>query len=178
MKENTLNIERVSMIPRLPLQVQAFYHQAEEDYESFWEKAALDASGDVHWFHRWDQVFNWQYPTFQWYSGGTTNICYNCLDLKIEQGRGDKLAFIAESGDSGEKTSVTYNQLLRMVEQVAAALRGIGVQKGNRVAVYLPMSIEAAVSMLACARIGAVHMVIFAGFSSGAIADRLDLAGA
>jgi len=179
MSRNVLEApENPVMIPKLPPHVQAFYRQAEPDYDGFWEKAALDASKDVRWFRKWELVFDWQYPTFKWYVGGTTNICYNCVDHKIAQGKGDKLAFISESGDTGEKRSVTYRQLLEMVEQASAALRGIGVRKGDRVAVYLPMGIEAAVSMLACARIGAVHMVIFAGFSSGAIADRLDLAGA
>ncbi len=165
------------MITKLPEKAQRFYQHAYDDYEGFWEKAALDASKDIHWFKRWDKVFDWQYPTFKWYSGGRTNISYSCLDHKISQGKGDKVAFIAENGDTGEKRSVTYRELLSLVERCAAALRGIGVQKGDRVALYMPMSIEAAVVMLACARIGAVHMCIFAGFSSLAIADRLELSG-
>jgi acetyl-CoA synthetase len=110
--------------------------------------------------------------------GGTTNACYSCVDLKVEQGHGNKAAFIAESGDTGEVRTFTYIQLLNLVKQIAAALRGIGVKKGDRVAIYMPMTIEAAACMLACARIGAIHMAIFAGFSGGAVADRLELTGA
>jgi len=165
------------MVQMLPPHVRAFYNRADEDYEGFWEKAALDAT-DIYWFKKWDKVFEWSYPTFKWYLGGTTNISYNCLDYKIQRGMGSKAAFIGECGDTGEIRTVTYIQLLNLVKQCAAALRGIGVQKGDRVAIYLPMGIEAAAAMLACARIGAVHMVIFAGFSPGAIADRVELAGA
>ncbi len=165
------------MYPKLPPQAQAFYNQAVADYEGFWGKAALDAGKDIHWFKKWDKILSWEFPSFKWYLGGLTNISYSCLDYKVKQGKGNKIAFISERGDTGEIRKVTYAKLLKLVEQCAAALRGIGVQKGDRVAIYMPMGIEAAVSMLACARIGAVHMVIFAGFSSGAIADRLDLSG-
>lgn len=166
-------------IPKsLPSQVKAFYKQAKEDYESFWEDAALRAGDDIHWFRKWDQTFIWQYPTFRWYMGGLTNICYSCLDYKVDKGLGNKEAFIDECGETGEVRAVTYSELLRLVKQCAAALRAMGVQKGDRVAIYMPMGIEAAVSMLACARIGAIHMLIFAGFSSGAVADRIELSGA
>jgi len=164
------------MTQMLPSHIRAFYQQAEEDYEGFWERAALLAR-DIHWFRKWDTVFEWDYPTFKWYLGGTTNISYNCLDYKVELGMGSKAAFIAECGDTGEVREVNYTQLLNLVKQCAAALRGMGVQKGDRVAIYMPMGIEAAAIMLACARIGAIHMVIFAGFSPGAIADRIELAG-
>ena len=165
------------MYPKLPPQAQAFYNQAVADYEGFWGKAALNAGKDIHWFKKWDKILSWEFPSFKWYLGGLTNISYSCLDYKVKQGKGNKIAFISERGDSGEIRKVTYAKLLKLVEQCAAALRGIGVQKGDRVAIYMPMGIEAAVSMLACARIGVIHMVIFAGFSSGAIADRLDLSG-
>lgn len=161
----------------LPPQVRAFYNQAEKDYEGFWENAALEAEG-IYWFKKWDKIFEWEYPTFRWYIGGMTNIGYSCLDYKVDKGRGNKAAFIAESGDTGEIRAVTYAQLLDLVKQCAAALRAIGLQKGDRVAIYMPMGIEAAVSMLACARIGAIHMVIFAGFPPRAIADRIELSGA
>ena len=171
--------DKRKIIPEvLPPQVRAFYSQAEKDYEGFWENAALKATNDIHWFKRWDKVFEWEYPTFRWYIGGMTNICYSCLDYKVAGGMGNKAAFIAEYGDTGEIRTITYAQLLHLVKQCAAALRGIGVEKGDRVAIYMPMSIEAAASMLACARIGAIHMVIFAGFSPGAIADRIELSGA
>lgn len=159
----------------LPPQVKDFYRHVEEDYEGFWEKAALDAEDGIYWFRKWDKVFKPDYPTFRWYQGGMTNICYSCLDYKAAGGMGDKTAFVAECGDSGEVRKVSYAQLLDLVKECAAALRAIGVERGDRVAIYMPMSIEAAVSMLACARIGAIHMVIFAGFSPGAIADRIEL---
>jgi acetyl-CoA synthetase len=165
------------MTDMLPPYVRAFYAEAEEDYAGFWEKAAL-ASRDIHWFRKWDEVFRWDYPSFKWYLDGLTNISYSCLDFKVLSGLGHKAAFIAEHGDTGEVRTVTYRQLLDLVKKCAAALRGGGVRQGDRVAIYMPMGIEAAVVMLACARIGAIHMVIFAGFSPRAIADRLDLAGA
>ena len=165
------------MFRMLPPKVRDFYNRAVEDYEGFWEDAALNAMDDIHWFKKWDKVFEWEYPTFRWYIGGTTNISYSCLDNKVGQGKGDKVAFIAESGDTGEIRTVTYTQLLDLVNKYASALRGMGVQKGDRVAIYMPMGIESAAALLACAGIGAVHMAIFAGFSAGAIADRLELTG-
>jgi len=152
------------MTQLFPPQVMGFVKEAEEDYEGFWEDAAI-----------WDNVLEWEYPTFRWFGGGMTNICYSCVDYKVQKGYGTKAAFIAEDGDSGVSRTVTYSQLLDMVKKHAAALRGLGVQKGDRVAIYMPMGIEAAVIMLACARIGAIHMAIFAGFSPGAVADRLAL---
>lgn len=165
------------MLRMLPPQVRAFYLRAMEDYEGFWEDAGLNAANDIHWFKKWGKVFEWEYPTFKWYIGGTTNISYSCLDHKVKQGKGSKTAFIAECGDTGEINTVTYIQLLNLVNKCASALRAFGVQKGDRVVIYMPMGIEAAASMLACAKIGAVHMVIFAGFSAGAIADRLGMSG-
>ncbi len=159
----------------LPPQVVGFMKRAEEDYEGFWEDAAIAAMEDIYWFKQWDTVLEWEYPTFRWFTGGLTNMCYSCVDYKVDQGLGMKAAFIAEDGDTGVTRTVTYLQLLEMVKQYAAALRGLGVQKGDRVAIYMPMGIEAAVVMLACARIGAIHMAIFAGFSPGAVADRLSL---
>lgn len=166
------------MTQMIPPQVRGFMKRAEEDYEGFWEDAAVAAMEDIYWFKEWDTVLEWEYPTFRWFNGGLTNICYSCLDYKVEQGLGTKAAFIAEDGDSGVIRTVTYSQLLEMVKKHAAALRGLGVKKGDRVAIYMPMGIEAAVIMLACARIGAIHMAIFAGFSPNAVADRLALTSA
>jgi len=162
----------------LPPHVRAFYRKAEENYEDFWEEAALNSVHDIHWFRRWDRVFEHNYPTFKWYTGGRTNICCSALDYKVMMGKGAKAAYIAESGDTGEIRTVTYIQLLNLVKQYSAALRGIGVEKGDRIAIYMPMGIESAGMMLACARIGAIHVVIFAGFSPRAIADRVELSGA
>lgn len=162
----------------LPPQVDRFIKWAEEDIEGFWENAALQAASDIHWFKKWDKVFTWQYPTFQWFEGGLTNIAYNCLDYNIERGRGGKAALVAESGETGETKVVTYAQLLHIVKQYSAALRGLGVKKGDRVAIYMPTGIESIAAMLACARIGAIHVVIFAGFSPVAIADRVTISAA
>lgn len=162
----------------VPPNVRNFIKWADEDVEGFWEHAAQEAAGDIHWFKKWDNVFTWEYPTFQWFSGGMTNIAYNCLDYNVEQGRGGRAAIVAESGEGAEARVITYAQLLNLVKQYAAALRGLGVSKGDRVSVYMPTGIESIAAMLACARIGAVHVVIFAGFSSLAVADRIKISGA
>ncbi len=168
-----MNNKTNSLSPEL----MAFYREAQDDQRGFWEKAALDASPDIHWFRKWKDVFVRDYPSFKWYVNGLTNVSYNCLEQKIQAGHGNKAAFIFEAGDTGERSTITYLELLELVKKYAAALRGTGVRQGDRVAIYMPMSIEAAACMLACARIGAIHMVIFAGFSPGAIADRLALSG-
>jgi acetyl-CoA synthetase len=151
----------------------------ERDYEGFWEKMAEEARG-VYWFKKWDKVFELDEKEmrFKWYLGGRTNICYSCLDYNIEKGNAGRAAFVYESGETGESKAVTYAQLLEIVKKYAAALRGLGVERGQPVALYMPMSVEAAALMLACARIGAPHVVIFAGFSAKAVADRLEISGA
>lgn len=159
----------------VPPQVKTFLKWGEDDFQSFWENAALKAEKEVYWFKKWDKVFDWSGPTFTWYSGGITNICYNCVDFNVEKGRAGRAAFIYESGERDEVKVITYGQLLSLVKQYAAALRGLGVRKGDAVAVYMPMGIESVVSMLACARIGAIHVVIFAGFSAKAVADRISI---
>ncbi len=162
----------------IPPHVKTFLKWAEEDPEGFWEDAAIKASHDIHWFKKWDKVFTWEYPTFKWFEGGLTNICYNCLDYNIERGRAGRAALIAESGETGEVHTVTYAQLLYKVQKIAAALRGMGVKKGDRVVVYMPNSVDSLATMLAIARVGAIHVVIFAGFSAGAVADRVIISGA
>ncbi|MEW6274242.1 MAG: acetate--CoA ligase [Bacillota bacterium] len=162
----------------IPPQVKRFLDWAKDDPESFWEDAANKAVHDIHWFRKWDKVFSWEYPTFKWFVGGLTNISYNCVDYNVKRGRAGRAALVAESGETGEVRVVTYGQLLAMVKKYASALKGLGVAKGDRVAIYMPMGIEAVVAMLACARIAAVHVVIFAGFSANAVADRLDISGA
>ena len=177
-EHNVEQAEERKAASMLPPHVRAFYRKAEEDHEGFWEEAALSARHDLHWFRKWDKVFEHNYPSFKWYVGGKTNICYSAVDFKVRMGNGARAALIYENGDTGEARTVTYTQLLNLVRKYAAALRGIGVNKGDRVAVYMPMGIEAVGTMLACARIGAVHVVIFAGFSPKAIADRVELSGA
>ncbi|MGB6836272.1 MAG: acetate--CoA ligase [Dehalococcoidia bacterium] len=125
----------------------------------------------------WARVFEWTPPTFRWFIGAQTNLCYNCLDYHVERGRSGQTALIAED-ERGERRVYTYAQLLHAVKQAAAALRGLGVKKGDRVAIYMPTCPEAIVIMLACARIGAIHVVIFAGFGASALADRVVRTGA
>lgn len=162
----------------IPPHVKHFLDWAREDPEGFWEDAANKAIHDIYWFRRWERVFSWEYPTFKWFIGGITNISYNCVDYNIKRGRAGRAALVAESGETGEIRVITYGQLFSLVKKYASALRGLGVKKGDRVAIYMPMGIEAVVAMLACARIAAVHVVIFAGFSANAVADRLEISGA
>ncbi len=162
----------------IPPRVKRFMDWAAEDTEGFWGYAAEQAMPEIKWFKKWDKVFNWDYPTFQWYIGGQTNICYNCLDYNIEKGRAGRAAIVAEYGETGEVRTLTYAQLLDLVKQYAKALRGMGVKKGDRVSIYMPTGVESVAAMLACARVGAIHVVIFAGFSSNAVADRLQISGA
>ncbi|WP_027363615.1 acetate--CoA ligase [Desulfotruncus alcoholivorax] len=162
----------------IPPHVQKFIDWAAEDTEGFWNHAAEQAMSEIKWFKKWDRAFKWDYPTFQWFVGGQTNISYSCLDYNIEKGRAGRTAIVAESGETGESRAVTYAQLFELVKQYARALRGLGVQKGDRVAIYMPTGVESVATMLACARVGAIHVVIFAGFSSNAVADRLQISGA
>lgn len=162
----------------IPPHIKNFVDWAAEDTEGFWDHAAEQAMDEIKWFKKWDKAFNWEYPAFHWYIGGQTNISYSCLDYNIEKGRAGRAAIVAESGETGEISTVTYAQLFNMVKQYTRALRGIGVKKGDRVVIYMTTGIESVASMLACARIGAIHVVIFAGFSSSAVADRLQISSA
>ncbi len=153
--------------------VRSFTREASEDPEGFWARAAEK----IPWFRKWDRVFEWTPPTFRWFIGAQTNLCYNCLDFHVARGRGGQAALIAED-ERGERRVYTYAHLLHAVKQAAAALRGLGVEKGDRVAIYMPTCTEAITIMLACARIGAIHVVIFAGFGPSALADRVVRTGA
>ena len=167
--------EGVMKTVEIPVEYKEMWEQARRDPIRFWENAAITAMIDVHWFKPWRTTFEWEYPSFRWYVGGSTNMCFNCLDYKVLKGYGDKTAFIEISGERDETRSLSYNELLDLVKTYAAALRGMGVEKGDRVMIYMPMSIDACAVTLACARIGAIHVAVFAGFSSQAIADRLEL---
>ncbi len=146
------------------------YDEANKDYEAFW---ARQASELVEWSQPWNTICEWDLPFSKWFVGGTVNVSYNCLDRHVLAGRGDKVAFHFE-GEPGDTRTVTYAQLLDEVQRFANVLKDLGVQKGDRVNIYLPMIVEAAVAMLACARIGAAHSVVFGGFSSQALADRIN----
>ncbi|WP_017558898.1 acetate--CoA ligase [Nocardiopsis baichengensis] len=145
------------------------FAEADADRLAFWEKQA----GRLQWEQRWDRVLDWDPPFAEWFTGGTINAAVNCLDRHVDAGRGDKVAYHWE-GEPGDTRTITYAELTDMVCQAANALVELGVQKGDRVAVYMPMIPETVVAMLACARIGAVHMVVFGGFSVDALGTRLD----
>ncbi|WP_432983764.1 acetate--CoA ligase [Dactylosporangium sp. CA-233914] len=150
------------------------YAEARADRLAFWEQQARRLS----WAKEWDQVLDWSNPPFaKWFVGGQLNVAYNCLDRHIEAGRGDKVAIHFE-GEPGDTRTITYADLHRSVCQAANALTDLGVVAGDRVAIYLPMIPEAAVAMLACARIGATHSVVFGGFSADALSGRIDDASA
>ena len=146
------------------------YDEANEDYESFW---ARQASELISWFDPWRTVCEWDLPFSKWFVGGTLNVSYNCLDRHVLAGRGDKVAFHFE-GEPGDTRTVTYAHLLDEVQKFANSLKTLGVAKGDRVNIYMPMIPEAAVAMLACSRIGVAHSVVFGGFSSQALADRIN----
>ena len=146
------------------------YDEANQDYEAFW---ARQASELVAWDTSWDTICEWNLPYSKWFVGGKLNVSYNCLDRHVIAGKGDKVAFHFE-GEPGDTRTITYSQMLDEVQKFANVLKGLGVNKGDRVNIYLPMIPEAAVAMLACARIGAVHSVVFGGFSSQALSDRIN----
>mgnify|MGYP005839558807 CR=1 FL=1 len=156
-----------------PAEYEALYRDALETPESFWPKVA----GQLHWFKPWDRLLEWNEPDAKWFVGGRTNVSYNCLDRHIAAGRGDKPAIIFE-GEPGDVRTLTYKQLHAEVCRFANGLKSIGVGSGDKVTIYLPMVAEAAIAMLACARIGAAHSVVFGGFSAEALADRNNDAGA
>jgi acetyl-CoA synthetase len=150
------------------------YTASAADRLAFWERAAER----LHWHRRWDEVLDWSNPPFaKWFVGGQLNMAYNCLDRHIEAGRGGKVAIHWE-GEPGDTRTITYADLHRSVCQTANTLTALGVQAGDRVAIYLPMIPEAAVAMLACARIGAAHSVVFGGFSVEALKGRIQDADA
>jgi acetyl-CoA synthetase len=153
--------------------VRRWLDAATEDPDGFWAAAAEQ----LPWLRKWDRVLEWDYPTFRWFSGGQTNLAYSCLDHHVEAGRGGRTALIYLN-ERGERRSYTYAQMRREVMRLAAALRGQGIQKGDRITIYMPGCPEAIMLMLACARIGAIHLVVFAGFGAGALADRIRASGA
>ena len=147
---------------------QAIYEESIADTEKFWESEAKE---HLHWFQPFTKTLEWQEPLAQWFLGGKTNVSYNCLDAHVQAGRGERVAFHWE-GEPGDTRTITYAKLTKEVCRFAAALTQLGIQKGDRVSIYMPMVPELPVAMLACARIGAIHSVIFGGFSAEAIADR------
>ncbi len=144
------------------------YKKSEDDLEGFWAEQAEEY---IHWFKKWDDVLDWSPPFAKWFSGGTTNIAYNCLDRHLENGRADKTAIIWE-GEPGDSKKFTYRELHAEVSKFANVLKKHGIKKGDRVTLYMPMIPELAIAMLACVRIGAIHSIVFGGFSAESLKDR------
>jgi acetyl-CoA synthetase len=148
---------------------ESLYQESIKDREGFWAKVAEE----LHWFKKWDKVLDWQFPYAQWFVGAQTNITYNCLDRHVLNGRRNKVAYIWLDEDNNEQ-KITYGELLELVNRIANGLKSLGVKKGDRVSIYMPNAIPAIACMLACARIGAIHSVVFAGFSEGALRTRIE----
>ena len=148
---------------------ESIYAQAADDFEAFWAKIA----GELDWFVTWNRVLEWNAPDAKWFVGGKLNASYNCLDRHIRGARRNKAALIW-IGEPGDRRTLTYWDLYRETNKFANALKKLGVAKGDRVAIYMPMIPELPIAMLACARIGAVHSVVFGGFSAEALRDRIN----
>lgn len=157
------------------------YVKSEEEYQEIYKKSIKDPEGfwaekakELHWFKPWDTVFTWDKESvnFTWFAGGKTNVSYNCLDRHLEK-KGDQIAIIWQGEPEEDKQEITYKDLHKRVCKFANVLKKKGVKKGDRVCIYLPMIPEAAVAVLACARIGAMHSVVFAGFSAESLKDRI-----
>ena len=146
------------------------YDEAEADWQGFWARQAADL---VSWYDEWHTVLEWDQPFAKWFVGGTLNVSYNCLDRHVEAGQGQRVAYHWE-GEPGDTRTITYADLLAEVQRFANVLKGLGVSRGDRVAIYMPMIPELPVAMLACARIGAPHSVVFGGFSADSLADRIN----
>jgi len=152
--------------------VRRWQREALEDTERFWDRAARA----LPWIRTWDRVFEWKYPNFRWFIGGQMNLAASCLDHHVANGRGGVAALVYVN-ERGDRRVFTYAQLLHEVERAAAALRGMGIKKGDRLTIYMPTCPEAIITMLASVRIGAIHSVVYAGFGAGALADRIKASG-
>jgi acetyl-CoA synthetase len=148
----------------------ALYEEADADFEGFWARQARER---LNWFTPFGATLEWNLPDAKWFVGGELNVAYNCVDRHVERGLGDKVAY-HWIGEPGDTRTLTYRDLQREVNRAANALRELGVRRGDRVAIYLPMVPELPISMLACAKLGAAHTVIFGGFSAEALSDRIN----
>jgi acetyl-CoA synthetase len=154
---------------------QALCAEAEQDYEGFWARLARE---NLHWHQPFTKVLDESTaPLYKWFEDGLLNVSYNCLDVNLQKGLGDKVAIIFEA-DGGEVNKVTYKELHEKVCQFANGLKSLGIKKGDRVVIYMPMSVEGVVAMQACARIGATHSVVFGGFSAKSLQERIVDVGA
>ncbi|HXF42677.1 MAG TPA: AMP-binding protein, partial [Pyrinomonadaceae bacterium] len=155
-----------------PEEYRQMLEKAEADTTGFWE----DRARELDWFSGWEKALEWNPPFAKWFVGGKINASYNCLDRHLKSGKGDKTAIIWE-GEPGEVRKLSYREVYEEVCRLSNALKKIGVEKGDRIAMYMPLVPELAISMLAAARIGATHTVIFGGFSAEAIRDRVNDCG-
>jgi acetyl-CoA synthetase len=169
LSENRLFQPPAGFVERALVSDRSVYERAEEDHLAFWAARAEELS----WFRGWDTIMDWTPPWVKWFVGGTLNASYNCLDRHVESGGGEKVAYYWE-GEPGEKRTITYRELYEETCRFANGLKSLGVAKGDRVAIYLGMIPELPVAMLACARIGAAHSVVFGGFSAEALKDRIN----
>jgi acetyl-CoA synthetase len=152
--------------------VQRWIDDGRRDPVRFWERAART----LPWFRTWDTAFEWTPPTFRWFAGAETNLAYNAVDRHVEAGEGGRAALVYFN-ERGDRAVLTYAQLLHDIERLAAALRGLGVRKGDRLTIYMPPCPESIGLMLATVRIGAIHSIVFAGFGANALADRIEASG-
>jgi acetyl-CoA synthetase len=150
-------------------QYEALYHRSIQDLEGFWAEIA----SELHWFSPWSRVLDWQPPLARWFVDGKINLCYNCVDRHALSDKKSKVAILWE-GEPGEIRKLTFDDLYREVQKFANVLKGLGIRKGDRVAIYMGMTPELAIALLACARIGAIHSVIFGGFAANALVDRIN----
>ncbi|MBI3463221.1 MAG: AMP-binding protein, partial [Planctomycetes bacterium] len=182
MQPTSGQIESVLKETRLFAPPKAFSQQAHiqsmQEYDRLWQHAKDDPEGfwgqqaeNLHWFHKWDRVLEWKEPFAKWFPGGKLNLSYNCLDRHLASWRKNKAAIVWE-GEPGDSKVLRYQDLHREVCKFANVLKKLGVKTGNRISIYLPMIPELPIAMLACARIGAPHSVVFGGFSGDALADR------
>ncbi|HXD58804.1 MAG TPA: AMP-binding protein, partial [Thermoleophilaceae bacterium] len=151
----------------------SIYDEAEKDFEAWWERWAKE----LDWFEPWQTVLEWNPPWAKWFQEGKLNASHNCLDRHVDAGKGDKVAY-HWVGEDGDTRDVTYAEMLDMTKRFANALKGLGVQKGDVVGIYMPMLPETPAAMLACSRIGATHNVVFGGFSVEAVRERMDVSEA
>ncbi|MGZ4412665.1 MAG: AMP-binding protein, partial [Gaiellaceae bacterium] len=155
--------------PEFAAQANAKADIYERDFEEFWETEARER---ISWLEPFSKVYEWELPYSTWFLGGKLNVCHNCVDRHVEAGAGDKVAFYWEGELVDNRRTLTYADLQREVVRFANVLKSLGVKKGTHVAIYLGMVAELPIAMLACARLGAPHCVVFGGFSADALADR------
>src|SRR6195256_5974699 len=169
----TMQVEerRYKPSPEFSKQANAQPDIYERGFDEFWSQ---EANQRISWFRPWKSLYEWKPPYAKWYLGGKLNVCFNCVDRHVEAGRGDKVAYFWEGEPEDDRREITFADLQREVVRFANALTDLGVEKGTPVAIYMGMIPELPVAMLACARLGAPHTVVFGGFSAESLSDRMN----